>query len=74
MNMGKWGIMAGMGIELLVVVGAFLYAGQHIDGIMEWPGYAMTMGGMFGLIVWLAHVVVLVKKLEKMDEEESSKK
>lgn len=63
--MNTWAKALGLGVELVGLVSAFLYAGQYFDEKYEWPGYGMTFGGLFGLIIWLAHVVMITKQFEK---------
>ncbi len=70
--MNTWAKALGLGVELIILVGAFLYAGQYLDEKYEWPGYAMTFGGLAGLIIWLTHVVIITRQFEKEEKNHPS--
>ncbi len=72
--MNSWTKALGLGVELVVIVGIMLYAGQYLDEKYEWPGYGITCGGLLGLIVWLAHVVIVTKQFDKEENTQTNSK
>jgi hypothetical protein len=63
--MKSWAKALGLGAELVGLMALFLYAGQYLDVKYEWPGYALTFCGLFALIIWLTHVVIMTRQFEK---------
>lgn len=61
----------GLAAELIVLELVFIYAGRYLDEKYQWPQYGVTIGGLLALIVWLTHAVIMVKKIEKEEQEES---
>lgn len=65
--MKKGLVFMGMGFELLGLILGCLYLGQTIDNYMSWPGYGVAVLVICGLISWLVHLFMMLKKF--MDEE-----
>jgi uncharacterized membrane protein len=67
----KLGAALGLGMELVGMVGILIYAGRYFDTKYTWPGYGVAGGGLLAVIVWLVHVIFVIRSI---DEVGSSKK
>ena len=63
-----------LGFELIAIVILFVYAGRYFDAKFEWPGWGMTAGSVLALVVWLTHVVMVMKNIERAAEAEERQK
>ena len=54
----------GMGFELVGVILAMLYLGQFIDEKYRLGGMAMALLTMGGLLGWVVHLMVIMRKFE----------
>ena len=68
--MQKGVVFIGMGFELLGLILGGLFLGNIIDKEMQWPGYGLAVCVIAGLVSWVVHLVVMLKKF--MDETDDS--
>lgn len=64
----KGAIFMAMGFEAVGLILAFVYVGRWIDGRFGWNGVATAMGGIFAVIGWVTHILVVVRELAKSEE------
>ena len=64
----KYLVFAGMGMELVALIGGAAYVGSLIDQTWGWGGGGVALMSVLGLTGWMIHIIQLVKKLEKDDE------
>lgn len=68
--MNKQGIIfVGIGFELVGLILAAVYIGQAIDRYMGWTGIAMAALMMISLAGWITHIVILLNRQEKQENE-----
>ena len=68
MKQNKYLVFLGMGMELVGLVLTSVYVGQKIDVEYGTKGLALVGLSMASLAGWIAHIVLLSKKLEKSKE------
>ncbi len=63
-------IFTGIGFELVALILAAIFVGQMLEE--KYPQGGLWNAGLIivALIVWLVHVIVLVKVMERNDQEE----
>ena len=62
--MNKYIVFVGMGFELVGVILAGAYLGHYCDETYGWKGLGVVGFSVLGLAGWIAHIVLLAKKLE----------
>ena len=61
----------GLAFELAALVVAFIYIGQYFDLKYNLKGLGIAGGALGGLIVWVAHVAIVLKSFERSEEKSS---
>ena len=61
----KYIVFAGIGVELVGIIGVCLYIGQKLDENFGLKGLGMVGFSIAGLAGWLIRVVQMAKKLDK---------
>lgn len=61
----KYLVLLGLGFELVVLVVAFLYLGRYVDQHMGWPGFGIAGGAMLALVIWVIHLAVVMKAIDR---------
>lgn len=64
MTKSKYVVFIAIGFELVGLVLAGLLFGQSIDATYNLEGIATTAGILLALVVWIVHLLVLIKNLE----------
>ena len=67
----KYIVFTAIGFELVGIIIACLLIGKSIDDKFHLNGIVMILLSMLGLAGWLVHVVMLTKKIEKQDQQDS---
>lgn len=67
--MTTWAKALGLGVELVILMSIFLYAGQYLDEKYEWPGYALTFSGLSALIIWLTHIIMITRQFDQNEND-----
>ncbi len=60
--MKKYAIFAGIGLELLVMMGILITLGQKIDQTYGFTGIFTIVGVVIGFVAWFAHLIYLLKQ------------
>jgi NADH:ubiquinone oxidoreductase subunit 6 (subunit J) len=69
----KTGIFIGMGVECVGIVLVFVYIGQWIDEKYGLKGLATAFLAMLALVVWVVHLLMVVRVLAKQEKREHTK-
>ncbi len=64
MDKKQYAYFMAMGFELVGIEVALIYIGSLIDKEYGWPGYALIVGAMAGLVSWLVHVTLALRKIK----------
>lgn len=67
--MNRYLIFASMGFELVGIMLASIYLGQKIDENYGTKGVALIALMFIGLASWLAHMIMLLRQIEKNNSE-----
>jgi hypothetical protein len=67
----KSAVFMGIGFELLILILGAAYLGDKIDQHYHWKGYATVTLIIVCLISWFYHLIVLLQKFSR-DEEDPS--
>lgn len=70
--MQKGIVFIGMGFELLGLILGGLFLGTAIDKEMNWPGYGLAVCVVAGLVSWIFHLVIMLKKFMTEDTDDSA--
>lgn len=73
MNKNNYLIFAALGMDLVALEVAMLFAGKWVDDKMGWQGFGIAGGGMLGLIVWFQHLIWAIRRLERLEKEGEKK-
>lgn len=50
--------LIGMGTEILVLLGAFIYAGRYLALLMgKPPAVGILIGGLLALVIWVVRII-----------------
>jgi F0F1-type ATP synthase assembly protein I len=70
----RYVVFVGMGIELVGIILTAVYVGQLLDAKYGTKGLGIAGLPMIGLAGWITHIVVLTKKIEKIEDLEANSK
>ncbi len=59
-----------LAFELAGLVVAFIFVGKYLDEKFGLKGLGIAGGALLGLILWVIHIVVVLRTFEKEDEIE----
>lgn len=71
--MKKYLIFASMGFELVGIMLGSIYLGQALDKTYDTQGLALIALMFIGLVSWLTHVILLLRRFQNEDESEENK-
>jgi F0F1-type ATP synthase assembly protein I len=69
--MNKYIIFASIGFELVGIMLASIYLGLLIDKTYQTKGIGLVALMLVGLISWLTHVVLLLRRIEKNNSKDA---
>jgi hypothetical protein len=69
----KTALFIGMGVELVAVVLIFIYLGRWLDDTYGLKGLATALSAMVALVVWVVHLLTVVRVLAKQEKGEHTK-
>jgi uncharacterized membrane protein len=61
-------IFTGIGFEAIGLIIGFVMIGRWLDNTYSWGGMGTAAGGVIAMVVWLTHVLILLKQLAKADK------
>ncbi len=61
----KWMVFVGVGFEAVGVVMAAIWLGQWLDSTFQMKGLFTIIFSFVGLGGWFAHIIFLIKRLNK---------
>jgi F0F1-type ATP synthase assembly protein I len=69
----KTALFIGMGAECVGIVLVFVYIGQWVDEKYGLRGLATAVLAMLGLVIWVVHLLMVVRVLAKQEKREHTK-
>lgn len=63
-------VFMGIGFELIAMSVGGYFLGEYIDKYMGWKGIGSTYLVLILLIGWFVHLIYLLRKFEKDDEND----
>ena len=69
MKSNPYALFIGIGVELVGIVIVMFKVGAWLDATYHWPGYGVAGGILLGLVGWLTHVILAVKKTDTEDSK-----
>ncbi|MBK9324674.1 MAG: AtpZ/AtpI family protein [Bdellovibrionaceae bacterium] len=63
--MNKYLIFSSIGFELVGIIVASIYFGQSLDDKYQTKGMALIALIFIGLVSWLTHVIILLRRFQK---------
>ncbi|MCB0347985.1 MAG: hypothetical protein KDD37_04080 [Bdellovibrionales bacterium] len=67
MKKGSLALYTGIAFELTGLIIGFIFIGQMIDEKYQLNGIGVAGGISLAFIIWVSHLMILVKKWEKQD-------
>lgn len=64
-------VYIGLGLELPGLILAFIFLGKYLDDRFSLKGMAIAGGALAGLIIWVVHLLIVIKQQEKDDPKET---
>lgn len=58
-------------MELVALEVTLLYAGRYVDTRLGTNGIGIAVGGLLGLVIWIAHLVKIMKTVEREEDPKS---
>lgn len=65
-------VFAAMGFELIGLILGCIFIGQYVDQNFDTSGLGLVGFSALGLVGWLVHIVLLLKKYEADSETNES--
>jgi len=70
----RYMIFISMGIELVGLVLGSLWVGQVLDQQFQTKGIMVVFFAVAGLASWFVHLIYLLKRIEKLEEQDELKR
>jgi hypothetical protein len=67
----KYAVVLGLVFELVGLMVVFLYAGHYFEQNYSLRGIGYALGGLLPLGIWIFHLYIVVRKIEKTNENQS---
>jgi hypothetical protein len=67
--MNKGIVFMGIGFELIALCAGGFYLGEFIDNYMGWKVFASTYLVLAMMISWFVHLIYLLKRFEKDEND-----